>query len=68
MSLSKSSSSSMPATPAIKNNNKTIASPRSSMQAARATGQWTLTSDQAFELANDKSNVSFVLLPYLPLL
>ncbi|KAF8987500.1 hypothetical protein BGZ52_004261 [Haplosporangium bisporale] len=38
MSLSKSSSSSMPATPAIKNNNKTIASPRSSMQAARATG------------------------------
>ncbi|KAI9231200.1 MAG: hypothetical protein BYD32DRAFT_467377 [Podila humilis] len=69
MSLSKSSSSSMPATPAIKNNNnKTIASPRSSMQAARATGQWTLTSDQAFELANDKSNVSLVLLPYLPLL
>ncbi|KAF9301495.1 hypothetical protein BGZ74_006632 [Mortierella antarctica] len=49
MSLSKSSS--MPATPATKNNisNKTVASPRSSMQTTRPTGQWTLTSDQAFE-------------------
>lgn len=68
MSLSKSSS--MPATPATKNNisNKTVASPRSSMQTARPTGQWTLTSDQAFESTTDNSSVPFVLLPYLPLL
>ncbi|KAG0336088.1 hypothetical protein BG000_006938 [Podila horticola] len=74
MSLSKSSS--MPATPATKdNNNKTVASPRTSMQNARATGQWTLTSDQAFESTTDKSNytlqhraTAFVLRPIVAVL